>query len=80
MVFRTTKGGTHDEVGFWAASACLGAEVPGCWVAVDRITGEPVAVSSSPYTLAAELRSRQIKNVAVVRAPDPSEPELVGLG
>jgi hypothetical protein len=52
----------------------------GQWVAVDRITGEPVAAAGSPYKLAAELRSRQIKNVAVVRAPDPSEPELVGLG
>ena len=52
----------------------------GQWVAVDRVTGEPRAASDSPYKLAAELRSRQIKNVAVVRAPDPSEPELVGLG
>lgn len=55
-------------------------EVPGRWVAVDRTTGEPMAVADSPYQLAAELRSRQIKNVAIVRAPDPSEPELVGLG
>lgn len=52
----------------------------GQWVAVDRVTGEPRAASDTPYKLAAELRSRQIKNVAVVRAPDPSEPELVGLG
>jgi hypothetical protein len=55
-------------------------EVPGCWVAVDRTTGEPVAVEETPYKLAAAIRSRQIKNVAVVRSPDPSEPELVGLG
>lgn len=52
----------------------------GQWVAVDRLTGEPQAAANDPYKLAAELRSRQIKNVAVVRAPDPSEPELVGLG
>jgi hypothetical protein len=52
----------------------------GQWVAVDRVTGEPRAASDSPYKLAAEIRSRQIRNVAVVRAPDPSEPELVGLG
>lgn len=55
-------------------------EVPGRWVAVDRVSGEPVAVADSPYELAKELRSRRLKNVAVVRAPDPSEPELVGLG
>lgn len=55
-------------------------DFPGKWVAVDRVTGEPVAAADTPYKLAAELRSRQIKNVAVVRAPDPSEPELVGLG
>jgi hypothetical protein len=55
-------------------------EVPGCWVAVDRSTGEPVAVEDSPYKLAATIRSRRLKNVAVVRAPDPTEPELVGLG
>jgi hypothetical protein len=56
------------------------SEVPGCWVAVDRITGEPVAVEDSPYKLAATIRSRRLRNVAVVRAPDPTEPELVGLG
>lgn len=56
------------------------SEVPGCWVAVDRTTGEPVEAADSPYELARRLRSRQIRNVAVVRAPDPSEPELVGLG
>ena len=55
-------------------------EVPGRWVAVDRTTGEPVAVADTPYKLAADLRSRRVKNVAIVRAPDPSEPELVGLG
>lgn len=55
-------------------------EVPGCWVAVDRSTGEPVAVEDSPYKLAATIRSRRLKNVAVVRAPEPTEPELVGLG
>lgn len=56
------------------------SEVPGKWVAVDRLTGEPVEVANTPYELEAKLRSQQVKNVAVVRAPDPSEPELVGLG
>jgi aminoglycoside phosphotransferase (APT) family kinase protein len=56
------------------------SEVPGRWVAVDRVTGEPVAAADTPYELARELRSRRIKNVAIVRAPDPREPELVGLG
>ena len=56
------------------------SEMPGCWVAVDRQTGEPVEAADSPYELARRLRSRQIRNVAAVRAPDPSEPELVGLG
>jgi hypothetical protein len=55
-------------------------EVPGCWVAVDRTTGEPVAVEDSPYKLEAAIRSRRLKNVAIVRAPDATEPELVGLG
>lgn len=55
-------------------------EVPGCWVAIDRKTGEPVASADSPYELARVLRSRQITGVAVVRAPDADEPELVGLG
>lgn len=55
-------------------------EFPGLWVAVDRNSGAPVATADTPYSLAKELRSRQIKNVAIVRAPDPSEPELVGLG
>jgi hypothetical protein len=55
-------------------------EIPGCWVAVNRTTGEPMAVEDSPYKLAATIRSRRLKNVAVVRAPDPGEPELVGLG
>ena len=56
------------------------AESPGKWVAVDRNTNEQRAIAGSPYELAAEIRRRGIRNVAVVRAPDPSEPELVGLG
>lgn len=56
------------------------SELPGRWVAVDRVTGEPVDAADSPYELARRLRSRRIRNVAVVRAPDPDEPELVGLG
>lgn len=56
------------------------AQVPGKWVAVDRDTNEPRMVADSPYELAAEIRRSGIGNIAVVRAPDPEEPELVGLG
>lgn len=56
------------------------AAVPGCWVAVDRVTNEARAVADSPYELAAKIRQRGLEGIAVVRAPDPSEPELVGLG
>ena len=56
------------------------AESAGKWVAVDRATNEPRLIADSPYELAAEIRRRRLRNVAVVRAPDPSEPELVGLG
>jgi len=55
-------------------------EFPGRWVAVDRNSGVPRAAADTPYLLAQEIRSRQIKNIAIVRAPDPCEPELVGLG
>jgi hypothetical protein len=55
-------------------------EVPGQWVAIDRLTNEPQAVSGSPDTLMAEIRTRRLVNIGIVRAPDPSEPELVGLG
>ncbi len=55
-------------------------EMRGCWVAVDRVTGEPLEAADSLYELARRLRSRQIWNLAVMRAPDPSEPELVGPG
>lgn len=56
------------------------AELPGQWVAIDRLTNEPLAASDSPDTLVAEIRQRHLTNVGVVRAPDPTEPELVGLG
>lgn len=56
------------------------AEVPGCWVAIDRRTNELRAVAPSPYELATKIRELGLHSVAVVRAPDPTEPELVGLG
>lgn len=56
------------------------AECAGNWIAIDRITKQVVAAAPSPYVLAADLRARQIKNVAVLRARDIAEPELVGLG
>ena len=67
---------THNR----EALASVLAEVPGCWVAVDRATNELRAVADSPYKLAAEVRERGLEGVAIVRAPDPTEPELVGLG
>jgi len=39
------------------------SEVPGCLVAVDRTTGEPVEAAASPYELAQRLRRRQTRNV-----------------
>lgn len=56
------------------------AESAGKWVAVDRSTNQLRLIADSPYALAAEIRRSGLRNVAVVRAPDPSEPELVGLG
>lgn len=56
------------------------AQCAGNWVAVDRVTGEPRAAARTADELAAHLRSHQIRNVSMVRAPDPSEPEMVGLG
>jgi hypothetical protein len=55
-------------------------EAAGCWVAVDRATNRIVEAAKTPYELSALIRQRGIRNVTVVRAPDPSEPELVGLG
>lgn len=56
------------------------ADVPGKWVAVDRDSGELVAVADTAYALIAEINRRGLTEVGIVRAPDPSEPELVGLG
>ncbi len=56
------------------------AQFPGRWVAVDRRTNEPRAAADTPDKLAVEIRRLGLRNVTVVRAPDPSEPELVGLG
>lgn len=55
-------------------------EFRGSWVAVDRRTGEAVEAADTPHLLAAKIRERGLKNVAIVRAPDETEPELVGLG
>lgn len=56
------------------------AQLPGRWVAVDRLTNEPKAAADTPDALAIQVRERRLRNVAIVRAPDPTEPELVGLG
>jgi len=68
--------GQPEPVGL---STVLG-QTAGKWVAVDRDTNELRLAADSPYELAMEIRRRGVSNVAVVRAPDPSEPELVGLG
>lgn len=52
----------------------------GQWVAVDRATNQAVLVAETPYALSAKIRSEGRRNVAIVRAPDPEQPELVGLG
>jgi len=68
---------TGDEP---VALATILAQCPGKWVAVDMVTNELREVADSPYALAAKIRERRLQNVAVVRSPDPAEPELVGLG
>ena len=52
----------------------------GSWVAVDRRTGRAVEAADTPYALSARIREKGLKNVAIVRAPDENDPELVGLG
>lgn len=60
----------HDVLGEYA----------GRWVALDRSTNEPRAVADTPDELVAEIHRQGLENIAVVRARDLSEPELVGLG
>jgi len=55
-------------------------ECAGQWVAVDRRTGRVVAARPTPYELSAYLKENQVHGVDIMRAPDESEPELVGLG
>lgn len=76
------KGQRHAVVRPSGAAPLSGvlAQFPGKFVAIDRASNEPVAAADTPDLLAAEIRSRGLRNVTVVRAPDPSEPELVGLG
>ncbi|MDP9404414.1 MAG: hypothetical protein M3P85_14070 [Actinomycetota bacterium] len=52
----------------------------GHFIAVDRRTGHVVAAKASPYELSAHLKANRIHGVDVMRAPDPSEPEVVGIG
>ena len=53
---------------------------PGLFVAVDLRTAEAVVVDESPYVVSARVREQGLRNVAIVRAPEPDEPHLVGLG
>jgi len=55
------------------------AEVPGYWVAIDRRANEPRAVAANLYELGTKIRDLKLHSVAVVRAPNPTDPELVGL-
>jgi hypothetical protein len=82
-LWRVAKGVTYRGGMGAAAAQPLSrslAEAPGCWLAVDRATNEIRAMADTPYALAAKIAQERITGVAVVRAPDPSEPELVGLG
>lgn len=56
------------------------AECAGNWIAVDRATNALLAAAPSADALAIAVREQRLRNVAVMRAPDPTEPELVGLG
>ena len=55
-------------------------ECAGQWMALDRKSGDVVAANSSPYELAAYIKSAGIKSVDIVRAPAEQEPEMVGFG
>lgn len=57
------------------------AHVPGKWAAVDRRTNELRLAADNFEELDAEIRRLGLLNeVVVIRAPEPGEPELVGLG
>lgn len=51
---------------------------PGKWVALRH--GEMVEARDTPYALVLALHERDISDATIIRAPDVSEPELVGLG
>lgn len=56
------------------------AGLAGQWVAIDRATNKALFAAETPYLLSARIRSERRRNVAVLRAPDPDQAELVGLG
>ncbi len=56
------------------------AECAGHWIAVDRATNKLLAAAPTADALAVQVREQRLRGVAIMRAPDPSEPELVGLG
>lgn len=58
-----------------AFSQCAGA-----WVAVERRSGRVVASKETPYDLSAYLKTKGIRGVDIVRAPNTSESEVVGFG
>lgn len=55
-------------------------ECAGQWVAVNRQSGDVIAVRSTPYELSAHIKSSGIRGVDIVRAPSEQEPEMVGFG
>jgi hypothetical protein len=78
----TKRGDTHRpsrEAVPHGLAATL-ARYPGKFLAVDRSTNEERAVADSPEELVAEVRRQGLHGVAIVRAPMPDEPQLVGLG
>jgi hypothetical protein len=79
-LFRTRRGKMLDMPAVRHPLSVVLAECAGNWIAVDRATNELRAAAASADALALEIREKRLRNVAVLRAPDPSEPELVGLG
>lgn len=56
------------------------AECAGNWIAIDRATNELRAVGRTADEVVMKVREQGLRDVALLRAPDPLEPELVGLG
>jgi hypothetical protein len=49
------------------------AQAPGKWIAVDRDTNEPRFYADSRWELSSAIHDLQLRNVAVIKSPDPTE-------